>query len=216
MNCQLRCLLTLVAISGLRAREAATQTNDWSSFSAGVSIGRIGSAKLWSIDNQSVRSDTPRPPAVFALRRGTPADETLAVQLSYYRSPHVGFAAELAYLGLANSDGCTLVSDDGDPYLAAACASFKNAAAGSGAVSARIGLVLRPSIRSVVQPHFELLAGITSVVNSTVAMTSTYAINHSPSTATTGIAPGPRRRSVLGCRVPRIRDFRSGSTRAAP
>ena len=162
-----------VALLLTPAAALAAQTNDESRLILGISAGYVGSVFLWDVPSQPIASTFDSPDR-FHLRRESHTDLSVSGQLTYFRGPHVGFTGEFTYLGIGNSDACTVVEDGGDLGLVAACNALQGAQGSAAATLVQGGLVWRPLARSFLQPYAKALAGAAFTPTSTIQMQSNY------------------------------------------
>jgi hypothetical protein len=149
------------------------QTNDESRLTLGISAGYVGSRVLWDVPAQSIAAAFD-PPDLFHLHRETHSDISISGHFAFYPSPHVGFTGEFTYVGLGNSDSCTLVQDGGDPELEAACSALTGSDGSASTTLVQGGLIYRPLTRSFLQPYFKGLVGLAFTPSSTLETISTY------------------------------------------
>jgi len=186
---------SVVTCALLPVRNLCGQTNDAARLSFGISIGRVGSANLWDVPDQPIVSTFAPSPDVFHLKRQFRPGLTVSGQLTYFANPRIGFAGELTYISPKRHDTCTVVQDDGDASLIAACnaITFGDSTivqAGNDAdpipkfvlQSPRIlpvtavlgGVILRPWTRGLFQPFVKALAGIAFTPSSTILTRAFY------------------------------------------
>ena len=159
--------LALAPVGTLRA-----QTNDEARLTLGIAAGYIGSLILWDVPNQPIASSNS--PSIFHLRRETHSDISISGQATFYRGPHFGFTGEFTYVGLGNTDSCTLVQDGGDVELVAACNALQGAQGSASTTLVQGGVVFRPLARSFLQPYFKGIVGLAFTPSSTIMTRSTY------------------------------------------
>jgi hypothetical protein len=158
----------LVLAAPLRA-----QTTDESRLILGIAAGYIGSQPLWDVPNQPIAS-TFDPPDIFHLHRETHSDISISGQFTYFKGPHLGFTGEFTYVGLGNSDSCTLVQNNGDLDLIAACGALNGATGSASTTLVQGGLIYRPLSRSFLQPYIKGLVGMAFTPTSLIETVSTY------------------------------------------
>jgi hypothetical protein len=171
---------SVAAVIGLLIPALAlrAQTINDARFTVGVTFGDIGSNYSWDVPIQLisssnvVRQGLPFLPDSFHLHRATGSSATFSARVTYFPGPHIGFVGELQYLGLRASTSCSVVADNGDPDLPNACRSITDAPK-TGAISViEGGLVLRPMVRSVLQPYVAGLIGMAQTPSSIVKVES--------------------------------------------
>ncbi len=162
------CAFALVPCAALRA-----QTNDEARLTLGISAGYIAPAKLWDVANQPIFSQF-APPDLFHITRELRSDITVSGHATYFGTPHLGVTGEFTYLGLGNSDGCTVVQDSGDLELQTVCNALSGNLGSGSVTTVSGGLVYRPLSRSFLQPYFMGIVGLAFTPSSTIAMRSVY------------------------------------------
>jgi hypothetical protein len=166
----------VAALFALPLYQLTAQTIDLSRLTIGVSVGCIGGTDYWDVAAQNILStfELDRPD-VFSLHRESSPGATFSIHATSYRTAHVGFTGEFVYLGLGAADHCTLVQDDGDALLAAACQAITGRATRRGAMALQGGIVVRPFSTTSIQPYVQGLVGFAFVPFSTIALTADYA-----------------------------------------
>lgn len=151
----------------------AAQTNDEARLTMGIAAGFLGSSQLWDIPNQPVYSRF-NEPDIFHLHREMRSDISVSAHATYFPGPHLGFTGEFTYLGLRTTDACTLIHDNGDLELIAACSALEGTQGSASTTVINGGLVYRPLTRTFLQPYFKAIAGFAFTPSSTVALQSVY------------------------------------------
>lgn len=174
-----RCSLRLPAVGlvalllpSVVAPIAAQRTHDESRLVIGVAGGWIGGKDLWAVQ-QPVNATGPRQD-VFDLHRTLRSNITLAGQGTYFPSPHFGITGEATYLGIGTRDQCALIDPTGDFVNEAACRSINGNDRSASGVALMGGVMLRPMSRSLFQPYFRALGGLSLVPRSTVELVAVF------------------------------------------
>ncbi|MGH7584024.1 MAG: hypothetical protein ACREL5_12440 [Gemmatimonadales bacterium] len=194
---RLRTVAIAFVLAGLLVRSVHGQTVDWGRVAIGISIGSHSGPDLWDVTDQPILSSNlpngnPKfryPPDTFRLDRAISAGITVAVHVSRFVNPHLGFNLELEYIGLKSRTSCELTHDGGDVELAIACGAttrdgnpapepglheLLGSAQPGSAFLVQGGAVVHPFRPARLQPYVEVLAGFGVVPNSTIATTATY------------------------------------------
>jgi hypothetical protein len=157
------------------------QTIDESRLSIGVSVGKIWSGYSWDVPYQLVQSSAlikppsnPFLPDSFHLGRDIRSSAAISAHVMYFPRAHVGVTGEFSYLGLGANASCSVVADNGDPDLVAACNGINHNPKSAAVATIQGGIVLRPLAQSVLQPYVAGLAGVALTPTSTVALTTSY------------------------------------------
>ncbi|MES2125206.1 MAG: hypothetical protein V4503_11020 [Gemmatimonadota bacterium] len=164
--------LVALLLPAVAAPMAAQRTHDESRLVIGVAGGWIGGKDLWAVQ-QPVNASAPRQD-VFDIHRALRSNITLAGQGTYFPSPHIGITAEATYLGIGTRDQCALVDPTGDFVNEAACRSINGNDRSASGVALMGGVMLRPLSRSLFQPYFRALGGLSLVPRSTVELVAVY------------------------------------------
>ena len=173
LSSNVRAIGFVVAAAAAPMVQLPAQTNDEARLTMGIAAGFIGSTKLWDIPNQPVYSRF-NEPDIFHLHREMHSDITVSAHATYFPGPHVGFNAEFTFLGLGTTDACTLIHDNGDQELVAACSALEGTIGSASTTVINAGLIYRPLTRTFLQPYFKANAGLAFTPSSTVALQSNY------------------------------------------
>ncbi|HEY3933220.1 MAG TPA: hypothetical protein VGL65_01245 [Gemmatimonadales bacterium] len=164
-----------VALAGTRTAVSA-QTNDQARVTVGVSAGYISSVPLWNVDQPICSVGASCNPSIWHLQRELRSDISISGQVTYFGQPHLGITGEFTYLGLGSTDDCTIVHDNGDPDLQAACDALKGDQRPASVTTIQGGAIYRPITRTLIQPYFKGMAGLAFTPLSTVEMESIYGV----------------------------------------
>jgi hypothetical protein len=115
---------------------------------------------LWSVGDQAVEDDAIHTDTLALSRRFT-TGVSAAAHYTHFASAHFGVTVEATYLGLATSDGCSVLHDSGDANIATACSEFHGTTVSSGgAFTLTGGVVWRIAMGGTLQPYLKAAAGI--------------------------------------------------------
>lgn len=163
--------LALVALA-LGAQCATAQaTHDAPTLTLGLSAGWTQGADFWHITNQPITA-----PAgqfdIFDIHRRLTGNFSFGFQATVYKSPNVGFTAEVSYLGIGTQDTCILATATGYQQSRDACTALNTSTRSTSAANFLAGVVLRPWSRALIQPYGLVRAGFSAISNNLVALTA--------------------------------------------
>ena len=174
--------LTLAALCAAAPVPAAAQTADRPNLVLTIFGGFRGGHQLWTLHNQpfvvidyvapnldsiSTRHDT------LDLSREVTPSFVLGLTASYFRGPHVGFQAEMVFLGMSLDSRCAIrrfdAADSADinPTL---CATLNGASVPMSAVAFSAGAILRATPSKSATPYVGLSGGLVTRARGTVEM----------------------------------------------
>jgi len=110
------------------------------------------------------------------LSRTIGSSIALGASATYFPWPHVGFHAELSYLGLPIDDGCVglYYNPDVDQKAQQICDNLQGVTGAGGAISIFAGVTLRASTRRAFSPYVRTSIGIVNLSRSTVEVVGDY------------------------------------------
>jgi hypothetical protein len=166
---------TLVVTCALVA-PAAAQTGSQNNLVLTILGGAVTGHDLWAVDKQllcvipsgggpcSSNYDTLR------LSRSVGSSLALGVAATYYPWPHVGFHAELSYLGLPTDANCTglFYNADAENKNEQVCDDISAQSGAGGAIVVFVGVMVRATPRRTISPY---LRGSVGIVNQARSMT---------------------------------------------
>lgn len=126
--------------------------------------GYIGNGSLWQV-NQQVSLVTASSADTLTLGRDFKTGFALGLGIQLYRSPHVGYQLEMAFLGTTTEGRCRLYNEggayayDSDHVNQQACEDIQGSAIRTNAVSAQLGVIWRALTRGAVQPYLRAALG---------------------------------------------------------
>ena len=166
----------LVAPAALRA-----QSPEEPSLSFTISGGINAGSDLWRIDKQVLRSrdsagnvyqDT------ATITRRLRPNLSAMLGMSYLRSPHLGFHAEIAYYGLGTEQDCrgpAVFQPDSARFNQTVCDAAKGQHISSNVIDFQAGVLYRVVPGQHVSPYFRVDLGVGFLGNSFVETTSIIA-----------------------------------------
>jgi hypothetical protein len=172
----LACRTAAVVLFAATTNLSAQRTNDQARLAVGISGGYVSSLHLWDVDQPICSVGLSCNAEIWHLTRELRSDISLSGSVTYFPRPHFGFTGEFTYLGLGSTDGCTIVHDNGDPDLAAACNALKGDQRPASVTTMQGGAIYRPLTRTLIQPYFKGMAGLAFTPLSTVEMESIYGV----------------------------------------
>ena len=173
----------LVILALLVSSVAATQTNPQSTIVLTISGGVVTGHSLWTVDKQQVcvltgggactgTYDTLR------IARSISSSLILGASGTYFPGPHLGFHAEISYLGLPIDDTCTPVLLNPDPPNNRGeqmCDNLTATKGTGGAISMFVGATVRAASRKSISPYARFNIGIVNLSTSTTEVVGAYA-----------------------------------------
>src|SRR5262245_53858492 len=170
-------MLALLAGSPLTA-----QSNPQPTIVLTISAGVVTGHGLWTIDKQPLCVlgaggacggvyDTLR------IARSISPSLILGASGTYFPSPHLGFHAEISYLGLPIDDTCAPVFINPDPPTERGqqmCDNLTAAKGTGGTISLFVGATLRASARKAISPYARLNIGMVNLSTSTTEVVGAY------------------------------------------
>jgi hypothetical protein len=158
------------------------QTPDHSNLVLTIVGGVVTGHPLWTIDRQpfcllngsgacSGFYDT------LQLRRSITSSVSIGASATYFPWPHLGFHAELSYLGLPIDDTCTPVSpyvSDPDQKHQQICENLSGQSGSGGAISVFAGVTVRAAPGRAFSPFLRGSVGVVNLSGSTVEVIGDY------------------------------------------
>lgn len=111
------CLLLAVLV---RPAVARAQSSEEPTLAFTISGGLSTGSDLWQINKQVLRAPSGAQDTATVARRLRPGI-TAALGVTYYRSPHFGLNAEIAYYGLGTEQSCNGPATFSDPFNQEVC-----------------------------------------------------------------------------------------------
>ena len=170
-------ILALLVASG-----ATAQTNPQPTIVLTIGGGVVTGHGLWTVAQQPVcvlnsggtctgTYDTLR------IARSISPSFVLGASGTYFPSPHVGFHAEISYLGLPIDDTCDPVFLNPDPPNQRGqqmCDNLTAAAGTGGAISLFVGTTLRAASSKAISPYARFNIGVVNLSSSTTDVVGAY------------------------------------------
>lgn len=128
------------------------------------------------------------------LSRTISSSIALGASATYFPWPHVGFHAELSYLGLPIDDGCVGVfyNPDVDQKAQQICDNLQGVSGAGGAITLFAGVTVRAGSRRAFSPYLRTSIGVVNLSRSTVEVVGDYVDG-----------TGPQERQVISDQTPR-------------
>jgi len=205
--------LTLAALCAAAPVSAAAQTADRPNLVLTIFGGFRAGHQLWSLHNQpfvvidyangvldsiSTQHDT------LDLSREVTPSFVLGLTASYFRGPHLGFQAEMVFLGMSLDSRCAIrrydPTDTADinPEL---CGSINGASVPMSAVQFSAGMILRATPNKSATPYLGLSGGFVTRARGTVATDGAFVDNAGGVNSFAVIADDKATRSDLSAQV---------------
>lgn len=171
-----------LALTVLVAAPVAAQTGSEPNLVLTVLGGAVTGHDLWTVGKQPLcvipsgggtctsNYDT------LQLSRQIGASLVIGVAATYFPWPHVGFHAEISYLGLPSDDGCNglFYNADVENKNQQICDDIQARAGYGGAVSLFTGVTVRAATRSTVSPYVRGSVGLVSQNRSSIEMAGAF------------------------------------------
>jgi hypothetical protein len=171
-----------VILASVVATALAAQTKPQPTIVLTISAGVVTGHSLWTIDKQPLcvlggggtctgTYDTLR------IARSISPSLTLGASGTYFPWPHLGFHAEISYLGLPIDDTCTPAFLNPDPPNnrgAQMCDNLTSAKGTGGAISMFVGATLRAASRKSISPYARFNIGLVNLTTSTTEVVGAY------------------------------------------
>ena len=128
------------------------------------------------------------------LSRTIGSSIALGASATYFPWPHVGFHAELSYLGLPIDDGCVglFYNPDVDLKAQQMCDNLQSVAGAGGAITLFAGVTVRAGARRAFSPYLRTSIGVVNLSRSTVEVIGDYVDG-----------TGPQERQLISDQTPR-------------
>lgn len=171
-----------VILAMFAACPLAAQTNPQPNIVLTIGGGVVTGHSLWTVDKQQLcmlnagggcsgTYDTLR------IARSISPSLILGASGTYFPWPHLGFHAEISYLGLPIDDTCTPVLLNPDPPTQRAqqmCDNLTATAGTGGAISLFVGATLRAASRKAISPYARFNIGMVNLSTSTTEVVGAY------------------------------------------
>ena len=171
-----------VILALLLASPAAAQTKPQPTIVLTISGGVVTGHGLWTVEKQPLcvlggggactgLYDTLR------IARSISPSLILGASGTYFPWPHLGFHAEISYLGLPIDDTCAPVFLNPDPPNQRGdqmCDNLTAAKGTGGAISMFVGATLRAASRKAISPYARFNIGMVNLTSSTTEVVGAY------------------------------------------
>lgn len=172
-----------VLIALATASPAAAQTRPQATLALTIFGGAIGGHTLWRVDRQPLELRGAAPNFVatgqydtLTLVRTVGSSLLLGASATLYRSSHVGFQMELAYLSLPLENSCSGVfyNTDAENKNQQLCNNLAGTTFSASGIAAYLGLNLRAASRGAFSPYARAGFGLTSLSHSPTAVAGLF------------------------------------------
>ena len=171
-----------VILAVLVAPSAAAQSSPQPTIVLTIGGGVVTGHGLWTVDKQPIcllggggvctgQYDTLR------IARSISPSLIIGASGTYFPWPHLGFHAEISYLGLPLDDTCTplfLHNDPPDQRAGQMCDNITADKGTGGAISLFVGATLRAARRKAISPYARFNIGMVNISSSTTEVVGTY------------------------------------------
>ncbi|HET9386944.1 MAG TPA: hypothetical protein VFO67_17555 [Gemmatimonadales bacterium] len=170
-------ILALVVASTVSA-----QTKPEPTIALTISAGVVTGHHLWTVEQQPLCVLNPGGGCTgtydtLRISRSISPSLILGASGTYFPWPHLGFHAELSYLGLPIDDTCTPVFLNPDPPSNRGeqmCDNLTAASGTGGAISMFVGATLRAASRKSISPYARFNIGVVNLSTSTTEVVGAY------------------------------------------
>jgi hypothetical protein len=186
------------------AKPGRTQTASQPNMVLTIIGGAVTGHSLWTIAKQPLCQLAPNGSCsgnwdTLQIARGIASSLAVGAAATYFAWPHVGFHAEISYLGLPINDSCTglYYYPDVEQRHQQICDNLDGQSGSGGAISLFAGVTVRAASRRVVSPYVRGSVGIVNLARSTVEVVGDYIDGTGPRERQIIADPSPRRSSPL-------------------
>jgi hypothetical protein len=172
-------VLVVLAVSATAARG---QSREEPNLVFSIALGLTTGQELWDLAKQPLPVTGSSPVAfdTVHLARWLRPGIVAALGVTYFRSPHLGYALELGYFGLASEQRCqgpAAWQPDANQLNQQACTGAQGQHVQTSVTALLLGLTYRPLPRSKIEPYLRVgigpgLTGATSFVTTTAEVQS--------------------------------------------
>ena len=191
-------LLAALALTASPGR-ATAQSSERPQLVIGITGGFLTGPQLWRLGRQLVPVWSGAVDSV-ALQRLFRTGFVAGVGATLYRSPHFGYTAEIAFLGLPTESRCAPLGPFGlDPkhYNEQTCLSIQGRGLATNAATFQAGVTWRAGPRAALQPYVRGMAGVAVLGGSFVTTEGSVAdTTVSPTTLTRSFLDDPNPRGL--------------------
>lgn len=195
-----------LALTCLLAAPAAAQTGSQNNLVLTVFAGAVTGHTLWTVGKQpiTVLSDPPGRYDTLQLSRQVSSSLVLGATATYFPWPHVGFHAEVSYLGLPVDSNCNGLYFHPDTVDGVAlrrneqmCNDIQAQAGFGGAISVFTGVTLRAATRRAISPYLRGNVGIVNQARSMIEMNAAFVDGTGLQIRQVIADPNPRNTAVM-------------------
>src|SRR2546430_4177797 len=139
--------------------------------------GTITGHSLWTVEKQPLCLGNPCSGLYDTLHLAASINSStmLGVAATFFTSPHLGFHAEVSYVGLPIDSGCSGVfNPDAQHTDEQICDDISAQAASGGAIAILGGLTLRAASRRALSPYVRGSLGLVNLSRSTIEVSGRY------------------------------------------
>ena len=171
-----------VILALIVASAAGAQTKPQPTIVLTISAGAVTGHHLWTVDKQPLCVLNPGGGCTgtydtLRISRSISPSLILGASGTYFPSPHLGFHAEISYLGLPIDDTCTPVFLNPDPPSNRGeqmCDNLTAARGTGGAISLFGGATLRAASSKAISPYVRFNIGVVNLSSSTTEVVGSY------------------------------------------
>ena len=167
----------LLALTSLPLVPAVAQRGPEANLVLTILAGTITGHSLWTVEKQPLCLGNPCSGLydTLHLARSINSSTMLGVAATFFPSPHLGFHAEVSYVGLPIDSGCSGVfNPDAQHTDEQICDDISAQAASGGAIAILGGLTLRAASRRAFSPYVRGSLGLVSLSRSTIEVSGRY------------------------------------------
>jgi hypothetical protein len=167
--------LTLVTLAG----PAAAQSPEQPQLIIGMTGGFLTGPRLWRLDRQPVPVTWSGAIDSVSLQRLFRTGFVVGVGATLYRSPHIGYTVEVAFLGLPTESRCAPLgpySYDPVGTNEQTCMTVQGRGISTSATTFQAGMTWRARPHTALQPYLRGMAGVAVLGGSFVTAEGVYAL----------------------------------------
>lgn len=164
-------LLATVALTALAGR-ATAQSPERPQLVIGMTGGFLTGPQLWRLDRQPALVPSSGAVDTVSLQRLFRTGFVVGVGATLYRSPHVGYTMEVAFLGLPTESRCSPVRPyayDPQTYNEQTCLTIQGRGIPTNAAALQVGVTWRAQPHAALEPYVRGMAGVAVLGGSFVA-----------------------------------------------
>jgi hypothetical protein len=170
--------LALIALALISPTPARSQQQTEANLVLTILGGTITGHSLWTVDKQLIACDAitcAGQTDTLRISRTITSSMVLGVAATYFPSPHLGFHANVSYVGLPVDSECSgFFNSDPEQKNEQICDNIAAQSANGGAIAMLVGGTVRAASRRTISPYVRGNIGLVNQSRSTVAVAGAY------------------------------------------